>query len=41
MYLEDSPGYLLDTTKGTAKVYNNVRYPEGNMYKGNYEELDF
>lgn len=33
-YLDSSEPYILNNSKGTATVKGNIRYPEGNMYKG-------
>lgn len=40
LYLDNKDVYVLNNSKGTAKVWNNRRYPEGNMYKGNNEIID-
>lgn len=41
LFLDISEVNILNNSKGTATVYNNKRYPDGNMYIGNNKVLDF
>ncbi|MGL4107925.1 right-handed parallel beta-helix repeat-containing protein [Clostridium sp. LP20] len=41
LYLDIAEVNILNNSKGTATVYNNKRYPDGNMYIGNNKVLDF
>jgi len=41
LYLDFPEQYVVDVSSGaSAVVKDNVRIPPGNMYKGNYEEVD-